>query len=81
MASVSGRTSTGTARDTASVSTQSWGPIAGCYTPAWLPWAADDRLCARGSTGRSSHTYGMVHMFWVSLVDNFQILIALYFNM
>jgi hypothetical protein len=23
----------------------------------------------------------MVHMFWVSLVDNFQILIALYFDM
>jgi hypothetical protein len=24
---------------------------------------------------------GVVHMFWVSLVDNFQILIALYFDM
>jgi hypothetical protein len=47
---VSGRTSTGTVRDTAAVSTWSWGPIASCCTPAWLPWAADDRLRARGPT-------------------------------
>jgi hypothetical protein len=29
-----------------------WGPIVDCYTPAWLPWVADDRLHAHGSTER-----------------------------
>jgi hypothetical protein len=28
------------------------GPIAGCCTPARLPWAADDRLRICGPTGR-----------------------------
>jgi hypothetical protein len=28
------------------------GTFAGCCTLAWLPWAADNRLHARGTTGR-----------------------------
>jgi hypothetical protein len=30
---------------------------------------------------QGSGQHGMAYMFWVSLVDNFKILIALYFDM
>jgi hypothetical protein len=42
--------STRMARDTARVSTQSWGLFVGCCNLAWFTWAADKKLHTRGTT-------------------------------
>jgi hypothetical protein len=44
----------GMVRDTALVSTWSWGPFVGYCTPAWFPCVDDERLHARGPTWHSS---------------------------
>jgi hypothetical protein len=66
LASVSGRTSNGTARDKALVLTQSWGPFVGCCTSTWFPCVADERLHARGPTGHlgSTSTRATFRMPW-----------------
>jgi hypothetical protein len=42
---------------------------------SWTNWAL------KPYADQGSYQDGMAHMFWVSLVDNFQILIALYSDM
>jgi hypothetical protein len=44
-------------------------------TRTWDHWAL------KSYTDQGTCQDGVAHMFWVSLVDNFQILIALYFDM
>jgi hypothetical protein len=75
--------------NTAPASTQSWEPFAGCCTPAWLPRAGSRRQTAHMWDHWALKPYvdqgacqdGVAHMFWVSLGDNFKILIALNFDM
>jgi hypothetical protein len=54
--SVSGRTSIEMARDTSVVLARSWGPFAGCCTPACFPCVDDEKMHARGPTGLSGST-------------------------
>jgi hypothetical protein len=44
-------------------------------TRTWDHWALNPY------TDQGTYQDGMVHMFWITLVDNFQILFALYFDM
>jgi hypothetical protein len=78
--------STGMAGDTAHVSSWSWGPFIGCCTRhgshgrSMRRCMLVDPLGAQVVSNQSSFHDAMEKMFWVTLVDNFQILIIFYFD-
>jgi hypothetical protein len=74
-------TSTGTGRDIVCLSTQSVGCFVTCSTSLWFTWVANEFLHIHGPTGalrqyanQGSFQDEVAKIFWVSLLDKYQIL-------